>query len=177
MTSKEKMVSWIQENTKNTNCIVDFGCMFGSRFKYAGNPNTIKIGIELFKPYLDNAVESFIKIHGNMCNFNKLIDKKYYDCAMIIDSIEHLEKNEALNLLKEIQKLFNKILLITPEHFFIFEKDLSGYDSHESQRHKSGWEVEEFKNLGFKVELISDFHPPSDNNPRGCIFAIWEKQC
>jgi len=172
---KPFMLRWITENTCNHASVVEFGCMFGARFKFVHSSVKNRIGIEIFKPYLDDAVEEFTKIHGDMCSYNTLVDIKYHDCALFIDSIEHIEKEDGIALLKRVQKTFNKILLITPDGYFKFDCDLHGYGSHETQRHKCGWTKEDLEKLGFKVFIIDKFHPPSDINPRGCIFATWEK--
>lgn len=71
---------WINENTKDSKCVVELGAGFFNRLKSVNSNVKIKIGIEIYKPYIDNSsYHDCIKIHGDildkyhhMSDFRKL---------------------------------------------------------------------------------------------------------
>ncbi len=67
-----------------------------------------------------------------------------YDLVLMIDIIEHINKNEALVLVKQLLQRGSKIIIATPRNFF--RQDL--YES-EFENHVSHWSVKDFKKLGF----------------------------
>jgi diadenosine tetraphosphatase ApaH/serine/threonine PP2A family protein phosphatase len=70
----------------------------------------------------------------------------------MIDLIEHLEKKDGLELLKEADRVARKqIIVYTPLGFFPMHfdkkdgtKDIWGLDGGEMQEHRSGWKPEDF---------------------------------
>jgi len=66
-----------------------------------------------------------------------------YDLILMIDVIEHLNKGNALNMLRYFLEKKSKILIATPLKFF--EQEL--YES-QYERHISHWSLKDFKNLG-----------------------------
>jgi len=172
---KEYIVNWVYINTKDSISVVDLGCGHGSRFKYVNETVKNKIGIEIYKPYLNEAVQKFTKIHGNLMEFETLVSEQFYDCAMLIDVIEHLTKCNAEKLLNKLQNNFNKILIVTPCGFFKQEVDPLNKGNDKYQKHLSGWTKQDLKEFNFNVNIYKNFHPLSDANPRDCIFAIWKK--
>lgn len=173
--SKQLMTEWIKNNTKGSISVVDFGCMLGSRFKMVASSVVNRIGIEIWKPYLDAPQTKFTPIHGDMRDFESLVDPKFYDCALFIDTIEHIPKDDGLILLKRVQELFNRIVLITPNGYFKWEVDVTGFDSHESQKHKSSWYEKDLGELGFETKVIKDYNPPIEGNTKDCLFGVWNK--
>ena len=70
---------------------------------------------------------------------------------MGLEVLEHLTKKEGYELIKKMESIAKrKIIISTPNGFLPQEE----HDSNKLQIHKSGWTVDEFKNLGYKVEGI-----------------------
>ncbi|RZK12486.1 MAG: hypothetical protein EOO46_03010 [Flavobacterium sp.] len=67
-----------------------------------------------------------------------------YDLVLMIDIIEHIEKNKAIELLKHLLKTGSKIIVATPIEFF--EQEL--YES-PFEHHVSHWQKKDFDNLGY----------------------------
>jgi hypothetical protein len=84
-----------------------------------------------------------------------------YDAIFAFDFIEHLEKKKALKTLKRMVKSGKRAFVFCP-----LEKEL-GNQSEEipSMRHQSIWTEQEFKELGFKTEVLPNFH--------GTFSACW----
>lgn len=67
-----------------------------------------------------------------------------YDLVLMIDIIEHINKEAALHLLQYLLSKGSKIIVATPKHFF--EQDL--YQS-KFEHHVSHWTKKDFEKLGF----------------------------
>ena len=68
----------------------------------------------------------------------------HYDLILMVDVIEHLEKEKAIALLKYFVSKDSKIMVATPVDFF--NQDL--YES-EFEHHISHWTFNDFKKIGF----------------------------
>lgn len=129
--------------------ILDLGCGPHSpliNIKKYLNPNLYSVGVDNFEPYLEKNIlqknhSEYIKGDILEIDFNN----KKFDCVLLVDVIEHFEEKEFINLLIKLEKISNKIIVITPNGFI--EQD--GYDNNIYQIHKSGWSVEKMKKLGF----------------------------
>ncbi len=67
-----------------------------------------------------------------------------YDLILMIDVIEHLDKQKAIELLKNFLLKNSTVLIATPIHFF--QQELYGSDF---EHHISHWKLSDFKQLGF----------------------------
>lgn len=67
-----------------------------------------------------------------------------YDLVLMIDIIEHIEKNAAITLLRHLLLQGSKIIIATPVNFF--EQEL--YESN-FEHHVSHWKKKDFNNLGY----------------------------
>ena len=72
-----------------------------------------------------------------------------YDLVLCLETIEHLEKQDGLKLLAEIERLAaGQIIISTPVGFH----ELIDHPAEKGADHKSGWSVAEFKNRGYEVK-------------------------
>jgi hypothetical protein len=162
--------------------------MFFEKLKHVSYTVKTKIGIEIWKPYIDSELDHFnnpvikdcIKIHGSILDYRELLKSHKKDTAMIIDVLEHFDKNVALKLFEDLKQDFNKILLMVPCGYFPQEIDHSGFGADEFQKHRSTWREEDIKELNL-TEVVLD--PHFHSNPElvsmgmdtGCWFCVWEK--
>ena len=71
-----------------------------------------------------------------------------FDCVVALDVIEHLEKADGLRLLEQMEIIARKkVIIFTPNGFLEQEP----FDGNEWQRHISGWEVDEMREMGFEI--------------------------
>lgn len=70
-----------------------------------------------------------------------------FEAVMALDVIEHLPKEEGFKLLKDMESIASRtVVIFTPNGFMpqsLPENDL--------QTHLSGWETDEFRGIGYKV--------------------------
>lgn len=127
----------------------------------------VLIGIDVHRPYLVNRVNrsaSLIPLHMDARNMHHFFLPKTISLVLFNDTLEHFHKFEGLNLLKQAEQIaVKRVIVFTPRGFFPQE----GYDhfqlqGEKFQSHRSGWEPEEFLQLGYEVLVFKDFHDASN---------------
>lgn len=133
---------------KDCDSILDIGCGSSSPLRYIECEKSV--GVDIYKPALEQAGKN--NTHGKfyLCS-SKDISKKFkpkqFDCCVGLDLIEHLPKKEGFQLVKDMEILARKkIIIFTPNGFLPQQDKYNPY-----QNHRSGWVVDEMINLGFKV--------------------------
>ncbi|ODA39534.1 class I SAM-dependent methyltransferase [Desulfosporosinus sp. BG] len=144
----------------DSSTVLDVGCGVGSTLKEIRCP--IKIGVDAHRPYLENAKygERFIKLNFTAERISELFLPNSLDSVTLIDVIEHLEKGVALDVLRQVEAIaVKKVIVFTPRGFFKqLDIDHYGLGGESYQRHRSGWEVDDFQNIGYNVSVFSKFH-------------------
>ncbi len=109
------------------------------------------VGVEYYGPALEDARKAGTHngfCHADVKDIKNHFSEKQFDCCVALDVIEHLTKEDGFNLIKDMERIARKkILLFTPNGFL---PQTSLYDN-DLQEHLSGWSADEMKALGFKV--------------------------
>ncbi len=71
-----------------------------------------------------------------------------FDAVIALDFIEHLTKEEGYKLIKNMEKWARKKIIIFTPNGYVHQ---NVYDVNLFQAHKSGWHVDEFQGLGFRI--------------------------
>lgn len=171
MSNLNYLINWIQSNTAGVQSVVDFGAGRFDKLNYVHSDVERKMGIEIWLDYFSEPpAPGCRRKQGDMRNYRILVDDDDMDCALFVDSLEHLRRRDAVYLIYNIQQDFNKILLMIPEGNHP-QKGATKY-----QKHLSSWSFLDIKNLGFQeINLQPKFHAV-EGKDQGCIFAIWEKE-
>ena len=118
--------------------------------------------VDVHQPYIDNAKK--LDWMANKVEFELKDGKadynwKDYDLVIIFDVLEHIEKEESIRIVNEIQAAGIKLLVFGPleeePRVNNFEDDGG---SIESQDHISFWTEQDFKDLGLNTTLLKNFH-------------------
>jgi len=123
--------------------------------------------IDVYKPYLDKAAEipwaagKVEFIHGDIVDY----DVSKYDMMLMFDVIEHLPKEDGLRLLNTSPK---KMLFVPIESS---DSPRENPTEVPSQDHVSYWAEDEFKQLGYKTELIKGFMHRRDGSVTDALWA------
>lgn len=181
--------SWINEKTQNSESVVELGAMFFEKLKHVAPSVKTKIGIEIWEPYIKSNVDHFgvpvitdcIKIHGSVLDYKILLKDYELDTAMIVDVLEHFDKDVAIKWINNLKKDFKKIILMVPCGVFPQEIDHSGFNADEYQTHRSSWFESDIKELNFDEVILDDIYfinPElvANNMDIGCWFCVWEKK-
>jgi|32_taG_2_1085360.scaffolds.fasta_scaffold01405_5 hypothetical protein len=180
---------WIREKTNGSITVVELGAMFFEKLKHVSPTVQTKIGIEIWEPYIKSDVDHFgvpvlqdcIKIHGSVLDYKELLKNYEKDTAMIIDVLEHFDKDVAFKFFNDLKKDFKKIILMVPAGEFPQTEDHSGFEAHDYQTHRSSWYEEDIIKLGFDEIILDDmFHANpeliANNMDTGCWFCVWTKK-
>lgn len=102
--------------------------------------DAVEIDPDLVLPHLEHFYNKIII--GNILEIYKELEK--YDLILMIDVIEHLEKEHAILMLKEFLTKGSNILIATSRNYF--QQYL--YES-EHEQHVSHWNVKDFEPIGY----------------------------
>ena len=173
---------WINENTVGSISVVEMGAGFFNRLADVHNSVILKIGIEIYKSYIDNATyHNCLKFQGDALKYRELLVGYQLDAVLIVDVLEHFEKEVGFNWINDLKQDFNKILLMLPTGKYEQSEDVTGFGAHEYQKHRSYWYVEDIEKLQFGENVIDPvFHPAHygekiSNIDTACYFGVWKK--
>lgn len=154
----------IARATEGCRSALDLGCGGGSPSRHLGIP---------FLAGLDGHAASLQEARANRThqeyylrdvrNLEGLFSAGQFEACIALDLIEHLTKDEGLRLLRDMERIASKrVILFTPNGFL---PQQGGVD--DLQQHLSGWEPGEMKALGYRVLgmhgpkfLRGEFHHP-----------------
>lgn len=146
---------YLKKELKGCESVLDLGCGRSSPLRHCSVPYSV--GVELFEPYLKESRE--MKIHNEyiLADIRKVeFMPKSFDCVLALDVLEHLTKKEGIELIKKMENVAKKkIIIFTPNGFLRQDE----HDEDKLQIHKSGWTVDEFKKRGYEVKGINGWKP------------------
>jgi hypothetical protein len=183
---KDELFPVVLGKLKQVNIILDIGC--GIRPQNFIKPS-VQICCEPFDQYIEILQENvknlydrnYVIIKSTWTEAVNLFPPKSIDSVFLVDVIEHLEKEEALALLKATEAIVrHQIALFTPLGFLPQEhpngKDAWGLDGGAWQEHQSGWEPTDF-NDSWDIYVSKVFHTTDNKgtpfeHPYGALWAI-----
>lgn len=137
----------------NARTVLDIGCGDGSLMMKINHDNKYHVtGVDLYKPYLKKAKATGVYRQIISSDIRKIKFKaKSFDVVIASQVIEHLNKKDALNLIKKMEKITKKRLILATPNGFVEYDPFEGGDGNSLQEHKSGWETEEMEKMGYRV--------------------------
>lgn len=139
------------ENSSKT--LLDIGCGAGRVGLVIKRHRKIFLtGCDSFAPYLDICEESKSHDKLTLCDIRELpFENKSFDVVLCKEVIEHLKKNEAFELIKKMEDISKrKVIITTP----VGKYEQHEYDNNPYQKHNSTWEPSELKKLGFTIRGV-----------------------
>lgn len=182
----EQLFKTAVKNIVPVNILLDIGC--GIQPSKFIRP-MVHICCEPFVDYvvflqnkiLDENDRSYVIINATWSNAVELFPAKSVDTVFLIDVIEHLEKEEALSLLKRTENIARKqIVVFTPLGFMPQSHpdgiDAWGLNGGAWQEHKSGWQPDDFDKT-WEIFASKTFHKTDSmgkelETPFGALFAL-----
>jgi len=138
----------LKKELSDCETVLDLGCGPDSPLQFVKNIK-YSVGVETWEPYLKSSKSK--NIHSKYLS-DKIQDlnikEKSFDAVILIEVLEHLNKTDALVILKRAEKWARKKVIITTPNGFLEQPIL---DANPYQVHLSGWDVYVMKKLGFKV--------------------------
>ncbi len=138
--------------------LLDVGCGSNSPIR-AFSAKLYCVGVDAFAPSIEKS--KALNIHNeykqtDILNIDKVFEPESFDCVLASDVIEHLDKEDGYKLMEKMEKIAKKkVIIFTPNGFL----PQGEYDDNPWQVHKSGWEVDEMRQQGYKVIGINGWKP------------------
>jgi len=125
--------------------ILDLGCGKGWSWRSfvngKGDNSFLTVGADISLPYLSYCKEK--RLYGDLvrCDVRRLpFKEKSFDIVLLLQLVEHFEKEDGLRLIEEAEKIARRqVIIATPVGFLEYEW------------HFSGWEPDELKSLGYEI--------------------------
>jgi hypothetical protein len=121
-----------------------------------------RVGLDLHRPYLEAAREQspdvrWTPVQGDVLKISETFLPNSFDLVLALDIIEHVEKDQALQLLKDLEEIAKvAVILETPRGFLPQDMDILGFGQDHLQTHRCGFEKEELEELGYQV-FVRDY--------------------
>lgn len=145
----------MQEVAPYSKTLLDLGCGRNSPVKFFSNELKYSLGVDSHQASIEESRKHKIHteyIESDILEACRNIADNSFDCALALDLIEHLEKKDGEKLLKEMERIAKKRIIIYTPNGFLRQTALENNDA---QKHISGWNAKEMKNLGFNIYGMS----------------------
>lgn len=163
----------LQKDILESDRVLEFGC--GIFMTTEDLKCKSLLGVDAWESYLNikkNNQQTLKLDISSIQNLNIFLNNSY-DVVVCIDVIEHLDKDIALEVIKEMIRISRKkVIIFTPDGFAEQEDGLPGTWGHNNpqyQKHRSGWFSSDFENLNFKIKI----YPDTEHNH---IYATYNKE-
>ncbi len=134
--------------------VLDVAC--GLSFKSRYIPAQIRVGVDIHEPYFSH-IESdvpYVVVKYDVRKLREIFIPKSFDLVIAVDIIEHLTKDEGLELMRQCEEIARKAVIFeTPKGYIPQNIDIQNHGGDEWQTHRSGWEPQEFEERGYNVVL------------------------
>ena len=135
--------SYNDELKKATNgcaSILDIGCGVDSPVQYL--PSTMhRVGVDAYAPSIEASRKRGIHneyYEMNVDDIGQRFAENSFDCVLASDFIEHVTKEQGLQLIENMERIAkHKIIIFTPRGFLPQDE----YEGNPWQKNISGWEV------------------------------------
>lgn len=139
--------------------LLDVGC--GDYSPLAGVARRMErsVGLDAFEPAIEIARAAGIHddyVLGDAGRLRELFEPGSFDCVAATDLIEHMEREQGLELLAAMESIARRRVVIFTPNGFLPQEPFGG---NEFQRHRSGWSAREMQQRGYRVTGINGWKP------------------
>jgi SAM-dependent methyltransferase len=140
---------YLDKELEGCNSVLDLGC--GASCWLQTGSSRYSVGVDVFEPDLQESKRKGLHTHYILGDVRKIEFKDgSFDGVLASEVIEHLTKEEGYELVKNMTRWARKkVIISTPNGEVHGSQIMIDFNPH--QRHMSGWNIDEFKRLGFKV--------------------------
>lgn len=161
--------------------LLDVGCGSDSAVQVATPRLKFSIGIDGHAPSIEQAGGN--GTHHAYCpldirEIGKNFASKSFDVVVCCDVIEHVTKDEGYALLRDMERIARKRVIVTTPHGFVSQDGIDYYGN-KLQDHVSGWRWWDFEDRGYRVIGFNGWRPLKieEGLPRFRPHWFWWRIC
>ena len=117
------------------------------------------VGVDGYQPSIDSSREENLHddyVKTDLLGIHTAFPPDTFDVVVALDVIEHFTKPDGLELLKKMEAIASRrVVIFTPNGF----QPQNEHSGNVLQRHLSGWSVSEMEQLGYRVIGINGWKP------------------
>jgi len=139
----------LKDELKDCESILDVGCGDNSPLRMIARKKEL-VGIDGYAGAINKSKKAGIHqkyIKMDIKDIGKKFKPKQFDAVVALDVIEHLKKKDGYNLLKQMEKIARKKVIVFTPNGFLPQIDKVNL----LQEHLSGWDTKDFKAREYKV--------------------------
>lgn len=139
--------NYLRKELSGCETLLDLGC--GNKSPLQCAPVPYSVGVELFKPYLEESKKRRIHSQYILADIREIEFKENsFDTVLLLGLIEHLSAEDVPDLIKKAKKWAKKKVIVSTSSGFVRQED---YEGNPLQVHKTGWTPAAMKELGFEI--------------------------
>lgn len=167
---KNSLVNWakrllvtyhaeLERAVDGSRSLLDIGCGSDSPVHYFHHRPAKLVGVDGFAESIE--ISRSKGIHDeyfsvDLTEIDTLFQNASFDCVLASDVIEHFPKDVGFSLIRKMEKIASKTVIIFTPNGFLPQDEHGG---NKLQRHQSGWDVDEFRGMGYEVIGINGWKP------------------
>lgn len=139
--------------------LLDVGCGSNSQVRAFSKKMEYTAGVDGYAPAIEKSRAAGIHSEYDVLNILEIANRfpaNSFDCVLASDVIEHLEKSDGLKLMRDMERIARKkVVIFTPNGFL----PQGAYEGNEYQIHRSGWEIDEMQGYGYRIVGVNGWKP------------------
>lgn len=154
--------------------VLDIGCGTMNVLKRVKSP--VRVGVDAHRAYLEHRPPdpTLVPIHLDARRLGEVFVPRSFALITMTDVIEHFEREAALDVMQQAETIASgRCVIVTPRGQFP-QRDFDAYSlgGESLQTHRSEWEPEDFRALGYMSVVFRGLHGPGNPSfdhafPRG----------
>lgn len=138
---------YLDRELDGCNSVLDLGCGNSSWMQVCSVPYSV--GVDIFEPSLKESRNRNLHTEYVLADVKYLeFKEKAFDAVIAFEVIEHLTKEQGRKLVSDMERWARKKVIISTPSGYVPLKPMDN----PFQRHMSGWNIAELRQLGFKVK-------------------------
>jgi ubiquinone/menaquinone biosynthesis C-methylase UbiE len=142
-------IQLIEKLLKGCQTVLDVGCGSNSPLQYLSGAYQLT-GVDGFAQAIEESKSKNIHqkyYHADIKNLSRKFKSNSFNAVIALDVIEHLVKKDGYKLLKDMERIASKKVILNTPNGFVPQH----CKKNNLQEHLSGWVKKDFEELGYKV--------------------------
>ena len=141
----------LEAATGDADEVLDVGCGSNSPIGRFERRPRHAVGVDVFDASIEKSRAAGIHdeyVRADVLTIGRLFAADSFDVCVAFDLIEHLDQQDAIQLLVDMERIARQRVVVLTPNGFLQQDD---YEENPWQRHRSGWSTSVLRDLGFRV--------------------------